>query len=122
MSGQDVPPADLKKLVPNSIVPVFAACKKRFANAEDYVFAKGTDARLREGFSKWARQLHFSDAMHWGGPHVLRHGGTQALDKMRERIADAVLTVFAQQSTGTMKHYAASAADRIEKRRRMEGS
>ena len=93
-----------KKLVPSSLRAVFDMCKQRWPNhPENRLFGPNIDGRLRTKFPVWAVALGWSTALHWGGPHVLRHGGTAALDALRMNIADAV--------------YAESASDRIKRSR-----
>jgi len=103
------------KPVTCALLPVFRAVAKLFPDAAPKLFRKGIDARLREELPNWAKHFKWDPKLRWTGPHVFRHTGAGALDKFRDRVADAVLAVFAQQSDTTRKHYAKNASERVRR-------
>lgn len=102
------------KLVPNSLREVFKVCRRRFA-AQGKLFGPRVDLRMRAAIPQWAIALKWSKKLRWTGPHIFRHGGTLALQGLKSAIGDAVLSIFAQQSSGTQKKYAESAEKRASK-------
>ena len=106
------------KMARASMEHVFAAIARRNFGAGNRMFSSGIDGRLRTNLPIWADKLEWSKEVRYTGPHVFRHAGTAMIDALRTKIADAVLSVVAQQTQGTMRQYARSVETRIAKRPR----
>lgn len=115
-ADEDITPEP--KVIPLNLLELVKNMKHK--GKTDYLFAPGVDSRLRLGMDEWAQALHWSDALRWSGPHVLRHSGTHLLrQRLQQKIGDAVLQVFAQQSLQTMHFYQQGAEERLKKKRRL---
>ena len=106
------------KLIPLALLQEIKASSRA---AAPHLFAKGVDKRLRDGMKVWSRELGWSSALRFSGPHVFRHTGSSILrERLCERIGTEVLRIFAQQSVGVLAHYSLTAEERLAKKRRTE--
>ena len=111
--GSDINPDP--KIVPSSLKSAMHACAARSFGKDGRLFGNDIDGRLRRSLPIWAKALHWPDTMRWTGPHVFRHGGTQVLDSLAQKVGRTVLSLVAQQSSGTFAFYARNAEQRTSK-------
>ncbi len=104
------------KVLSRDFFEVYQAVVDNRFGVDGYLFSKNVDAQLRNLMPIWADELKWNPLLRYTGPHVFRHGGTGALAAVRDRIADAVLAVLAQQTTGTFNMYAAPERARTKRR------
>lgn len=113
--GEQINP--VPKVLNRDFYEVFQAVVDNRFGSNGYLFSKTVDKQLRDLMPQWASELGWADTFRYSGPHVFRHGGCQHINAIREKIADAVLSVFAQQTTPTFNMYSASEATRKKRSR-----